>query len=91
MQTCIIRSGDAYQSVAVVVNNASTTVYLAASVHNTHGVDASCVKTAVPAKTRVACYGATKTDTRDNHYGYSWVYLNNGLEDITDQAWYYSG
>lgn len=83
MQTCIVRntSNNTYQAVAIVVNNAPTTVYLEAIVQTlSHSRFDTCNKTPVAPGKRVACYAETVPG--DVHAN-SRIILNNGLNDFT--------
>ncbi|MGA5499331.1 hypothetical protein ACPCSP_33995 [Streptomyces cinereoruber] len=92
MQTCIIRnpSNNTYQGVAVVVNNAPTTVYLEAVVFQKRGTtplrNDTCTNKPIPANTRVACYGGTIANS--NPVADSYIVLNSNWGWFTEEVPY---
>ncbi|MFF0747096.1 hypothetical protein ACFYVL_42600 [Streptomyces sp. NPDC004111] len=91
IQTCIFRApgSNSFQAVAVAVNNSPNTVYLETAVFNktTNTVD-NCAKRKVAPGERVACYGTTKSTSVRPVKGDAYIWLNDGLSDLTLTAEY---
>ncbi len=94
MQTCIIRnpSNNTFQGVAIVVNNAPTTVYLEAVVFQKNGTtilrNDTCTNKPIPANTRVACYGDTISNPSTFPKADSYITLNTNYGYFTEEAVY---